>query len=121
MAWLLLDEQGHVLLTDGRATLLDDYDPVAVKQRVESRLRLAAGQWFADLLEGIPWDRFLFIGGQQLAELQQFLRGYLLETQGVASVERLELSPAGDGERGLLVEFDATTTGGVPVSGGASL
>ena len=115
MAWTLLDENGHTKYVDGRVTLLDDYDPVAVKQRLEARLRLIRGQWFADLNAGVPWR--LFLGGQaaDLTAIRQFLRPYILATQGVLSLETLDLEQLEN--RKLRVRFGATCTNGVSIAG----
>ena len=75
---------GDLLLTAGRLSLVEGVDAIA--QRIQGRLALWAGEWFADTSIGVPFLTFLGAkGGEKLAESS--LRRAILTCPGVASLE----------------------------------
>jgi hypothetical protein len=75
---------GDLALTAGRLTLVEGAHAVA--QRLEGRLSLWLGSWFADLAIGVPFLSFL---GQKGAEAlaEATLRRAILTCPGVTSLE----------------------------------
>jgi hypothetical protein len=103
MSWRKLDDDGHVLLVEGRTVPLDDRDPVAVQQRLDARLRLARGQWFADLDDGVDWLGLLS-GTVGEAQIEAQVRERIRTTLGVTSLDRLTLTR---GRRDLRITYAA--------------
>ena len=62
----------------------------AVKQRVVTRLRLFTDDWFADISNGIPWIE-IFGTKQQEKRMLREIESTVLSTDGVKSIQRLEL------------------------------
>ena len=104
---LVLDGVGRLQLVSGDAEVL---------QRIRSRLRRWAGEWFADRTLGVPYRRDILRKAPDVGVITSVLRAEILGTRGVSAVTRLSVTidPA---TRALSVSFEAATTRGL-VSGG---
>lgn len=75
---------GDLLVSRGRLEVVTG--SAALRQRLQMRLRLWAGEWFADTSVGVPWLLFLGVkGAQALAE--STLRRAITTCPGVASLD----------------------------------
>jgi len=85
----------------------------AIRQNVVTRLKSFTNDWFADVTAGLPWFELL---GNRDTE-QRILRNVeqtVLRTEGVATIERLELVKITD--RDATIEIDVTDIFGQPFS-----
>lgn len=102
---------GDLALTQGRLSLVEGKDAVA--QRLRGRLKLWAGEWFADTAIGVP---YLTILGQKgavpLAEAT--LRKAITTCPGVATLESFSLAHDGR-SRSATVAFRVRTSAGAVV------
>lgn len=98
---------GDLLLTAGRLTLVEG--AAAIAQRLDGRLSLWAGEWFADTSLGVPFLTFLGVkGAAALAEAS--LRRAILSCPGVAALEMFTFTASSD--RSAVVTFRARTATG---------
>ena len=105
---------GDLLLTAGRLSLVEGVDAIA--QRIQGRLALWAGEWFADTSIGVPFLTFLGAkGGEKLAESS--LRRAILTCPGVASLESFGFTFDAR-SRSAVVAFRAKTADGQVVEDG---
>jgi len=81
---------GDIRVINGDINWLEPNDPKAVAQRIEFRLKSVMGDWYIDLLEGIPW--FHEIIGEKGGEINagKYIRKAIAETPGVNSVTKFE-------------------------------
>lgn len=108
MRTLALDPSTRDLaLTSGRLTLVEGVE--AITQRIQGRLSLWAGEWFADTAIGVPYLRFLGVkGAAPLAEAT--LRRVILSCPGVATLETFAFTATSD--RRATVSFRVRTVTG---------
>lgn len=98
---------GDLLLTAGRLTLVEG--AAAIAQRLDGRLSLWAGEWFADTSLGVPFLTFLGVkGAAALAEAS--LRRAILSCPGVAALETFTFTARSD--RSAVVTFRARAATG---------
>lgn len=81
----------------------------AISQSVKQRLKLWQGNWFLNESEGVPYLQQVFIKGADLAAVQNLLLLTVAKTVGIADILSFSTSPQPN--RGLLLEFVATTSG----------
>jgi hypothetical protein len=103
---------GDLALTAGRLTLVEGAEAVA--QRLEGRLSLWLGSWFADLAVGVPFLDFL---GQKNADAlaEATLRRAILTCPGVTSLESFTFT-VDRNARSATVTFRARTVAGRTVT-----
>ena len=120
---------GDLAISAGRLQLVNDTD--AVRQKLQMRLRLWAGEWFADTSVGIPFASIL---GQKASQLfaETTLRRAITTCPGVAALESFNFSVvnrhatvtfrvrAVTGETITVTDFRADATDNVTPGGGGS-
>ena len=92
---LLLDEDTwDLVLENGNLVLSSGYD--ACRQAVHQRLKLFAGEYFADENVGIPyWRDILGKKAPNLPAIREIFRRAVLESPGIASVVSIDLRQTG--------------------------
>lgn len=75
---------GDLLVSRGRLVVISG--AAALRQRLQMRLKLWAGEWFADTSVGVPWLLFLGVKGSQ-ALAESTLRRAITTCPGVASLD----------------------------------
>lgn len=108
---------GDLALTAWRLTLVEGTD--AIVQRLRGRLRLWAGEWFADTGLGVPYRDFLGQkGAAALSLAETSVRQAIATCPGVAAVESFAFA-LDRATRAATVAFRVrTTTGEVIEDGG---
>lgn len=88
MRALALDLTTDLALTDGRLTLVEG--PTAVAQRLQGRLGIWRGAWFADLSLGVPYIAGV-LGKRPSAVARATLQSAIATCPGVRTIEALQL------------------------------
>ncbi len=87
--------------------------PAFVKMKISQRLKFFLGEWFLNVLEGVPFYAVVLVKNPDLDLVRSLYRRVILSVQEVASVTNLTLYFDGDSRR-LSVAFDAQlVTGGI--------
>lgn len=88
-----LTTEGDWRFGRGRAVYLTRSD--AIRQNVVTRLRSFTDDWFADVLDGLPWIEMLGERNNQGRILREIERR-ILTTEGVRLIERLRVASITD-------------------------
>jgi len=62
--------------------------------RLSIRLQFLLEEWFLDVTKGLPYTQTFFAGSTSLDEIYERLRIEIIETDGVESLDSLELTPS---------------------------
>jgi len=83
----------HDMYLDGADIAFADETNI-LSQRLKIRLQFLFGEWFLDNQVGIPYTQFVFEQGSSLEDIYAIFRKEIIETDGVESLQKLELTPA---------------------------
>lgn len=112
MRQLALDPlTGDLARSRGRLTLVDGV--AAVRQKLDLRLSIWLGEWFADTSVGIPYLRILGVKGVETLAKSTLDRA-VRTCPGVAALEQSSLAPSA-AQRRAAYSFRARATTGEPV------
>jgi len=111
MTDLALDAANDIQFSGGQLLLVNELEYVA--QRLRLRLSIQRGDWFLDLLFGIPWRSTVLVRGPNLVEISALFREQITSTPEITRL--VEFSLTFDNTTGLLeLDFYALTPfGGV--------
>lgn len=114
---LALDEKNHDLFLDATGNLAfhTDFADV-VAQRIHCRLQTVKGEWYQGPGVGVPMFDEVLVKNPNLVTLQHLFSSVIAGTDGVKTVNSIQLS-VDAATRNLLIKFDATATDGTPVTG----
>lgn len=110
MTDIKLDASGNIDLTGGKASLVTGAD--AVGQKLKLKISSFQGDWFLDLLFGIPYFGRVFRKGANEGDLLQIYQNAISTTRGVATVNELTLALPDSQNRSLGVTTYVTTSTG---------
>lgn len=94
--------EGDIRLDDGQMVFVDG--PASVAQHLRNRLRFFRGEWFRDRRQGTPYYERVLVKGPSLQALRIMFRRIIVQTPGIAAVDRIELSLNSDREATLSFE-----------------
>jgi hypothetical protein len=98
-----------LLLVERSAVLVDDVDQIA--QNLAIRLRFFLGEWYLNVLAGIPYFEYFFVKAPNQIQVESFLLDEIANTKGVEQVT--DFSSTYDGaSRTFGVKFSAKTING---------
>ena len=106
---LKIDTTGDLVIENGDVVLVSGL--AAIGQHVAMRLRSFKGEWFLDQGAGVPYFQEVLQKGTPPSRIRALIRQTILETEGIASVDELELDYDG-ATRSLTVAFKATAVDG---------
>lgn len=110
MRYRALSPTGDYVFGQGTTEFLVN-TPAAVAQAVQTRLRLASGEWFLDLDEGTSYSTEI-LGEGTLQTYDLAIRDRILGTPGVISIE--DYASVLNGQtRGLIVAAKISTVFGI--------
>lgn len=89
MRYRRLDENGDMTFGHQQADMLRD-TPATVAQAILTRLKLSAGEWFLNTLDGTPYLESI-LGANKQESIEPAIRDRILETQGVSDIEDMTL------------------------------
>lgn len=82
---LALDPKtGDLLIVDFDAGLVDGIDQIA--QNLAIRLRFMRGEWFLNILAGVPYYQYFFIKNPNQIQVETFLKDEISNTRGVQEI-----------------------------------
>jgi len=93
----------HDMHLNGRDIAFTDETNVVV-QRLKIRIQFLFKEWFLDNRVGLPYTQTIFEKGTDLKDVYTLFRQVIKNTEGVTSIESLELTPNPE-ERSLAVAF----------------
>jgi hypothetical protein len=109
MRTLELDNNSDLVIRNYSLQIVDGMD--AIRQSVQSRLRLFLGEWFLDTRRGVDYHGLILIKQPNRATVESTLKREILSAPGVESLESFELQDSEDEERTLIVRFVARVDG----------
>lgn len=107
---LALDpSNGDLIIVDFDLAIVSSTDQIA--QNLAIRLRFIQGEWYLNILDGIPYYQYFFIKNPNQIQIETFLKDEISNTNGV--VEITSFSSDFDGlSRKFTVNFGCTTING---------
>lgn len=75
---------GDIFIKDFDATLVDGIDQIA--QNLAIRLRFIQGEWYLNILAGIPYYQYFFIKDPNQIQVETFLKDEIANTKGVQDI-----------------------------------
>lgn len=106
--------EGDLQLDAGQIVLLENSEtvpnPEAVTQELRQKLHFFKGEWFLDQREGIPYYEEVFKKNPNVDILRTIFREVILGTNGIESIEVLNIVIGSD--RVADIDFEATMTDG---------
>lgn len=79
---------GDILLVEHSAVLVDDVDQVA--QNLAIRLRFIRGEWYLNILAGVPYYQYFFIKDPNQIQVESFLMDEIANTPEVREITKFE-------------------------------
>lgn len=107
---LLLGASSHDLETSGFELHVAE-GTEATAQRIKVRLKLFLGEWFLDLLAGIPYYEDILIKNPDINKVNALIREAILTTPTVLSIDSYEYA-LNNSTRTFAVNFKCTTSDG---------
>lgn len=80
----------------------------ATIQAVSTRLRLFRGEWFLNILSGVPYYQDILGKNKRLDQIETDLRDTILQTEGVEKLTKFDLDYTSN-NRKLALDFSGTT------------
>lgn len=75
---------GDLLLLERSAVLVQDVDQIA--QNLSIRLKFMLGEWYLNVLAGIPYYQFFFIKNPIQSQVESFLVDEITSTRGISQI-----------------------------------
>lgn len=75
---------GDLLLVEAGAQLVQDVDQIA--QNLAIRLRFIRGEWYLNILAGVPYYEYFFIKDPNQIQIESFLKDEIANTRGVEQI-----------------------------------
>lgn len=114
MSSFLQTVTGDLAITLGKLSLVTD-PSTAGAQKIRNQLNIFLGEWYLDARVGVPYFSQVFVENPDIGLIQQLIRGIILNTAGVQSVQRVTVS-VNRADRSMLIKFAATWDNGVIVT-----
>ena len=107
---LALDpSNGDLIIVDFDLAIVSSTDQIA--QNLAIRLRFIQGEWYLNILDGIPYYQYFFIKNPNQIQIETFLKDEIINTQGVTQLTSFTSSFNG-ANRKFVVSFGCTTISG---------
>jgi hypothetical protein len=100
---------GDLLLVESGAVLVDDIDQIA--QNLAIRLRFIQGEWYLNVLAGIPYYQYFFVKNPNQIQVESFLKEAIADTNGVLEITDFN-STYDESNRSFGVVFSCRTVSG---------
>lgn len=103
----------------GKMSLVLETSPsISGAIKLKHRFQFFEAEWFLDQRQGIPYFRIVFIKNPNFSAIRAVLRKVILSIPSMATVDKLQYT-FDPKTRRLDFYFEATSTDGVKVTGGA--
>lgn len=107
---LLLDVVTHDLVTDGYQLHIST-DLEATAQRIKVRLKLFLGEWFLDLLAGVPYYQDILVKNPDITKVNSLIREAILTVPTVQRIITYQFT-TNNADRTFTVNFKCSTSDG---------
>lgn len=97
---------GDLLLVEAGAQLVRETDQIA--QNLAIRLRFIQGEWYLNILAGIPYYQYFFVKEPNQIQVESFLKDEIANTRGVEEITSFS-SDYNSQNRTFAVKFSAKT------------
>lgn len=97
---------GDIALFERSAFLVTDVDQIA--QNLAIRLRFFQGEWYLNILAGLPYFEYFFVKNPNQIQVESFLIDEIANTQGVQEITQFASNYDGQ-SRTFGVQFTAKT------------
>jgi len=105
-----LNVDNDLIIENGKIKMVDK--GAETVQHVRSSLLFYAGEWFLDILDGVPYFEEIFVKPVDLANVESILKSVILLSHNVESLTSFELDFNHE-TRKFSVNFSAVTTYGI--------
>ncbi len=85
-----LNSDNDIDLTSGSATLTTDAEDVI--QELEIRLQFFSGEWFLNILEGVPYLEEILKKGANIDTIKELFINEILSSNGITELNSLNLT-----------------------------
>jgi len=110
MSSIQLGLDDDILITNNSMTLTTGLE--AIRQHLQTSLRLFLGEWFLDTTVGVPWFQQVFQKNTTFVVVQQVLKDKILSVPGVLQLLKFDFDYNGT-TREATLSFQALTEEGV--------
>lgn len=100
---------GDLLLVENGAQLVRETDQIA--QNLAIRLRFIQGEWYLNILAGVPYYQYFFVKEPNQIQVESFLKDEIVNTRGVEEITSFS-SDYNAQKRTFGVQFSAKTVSG---------
>lgn len=100
---------GDLLLFESGAQLIRDVDQIA--QNLAIRLRFMQGEWYLNILAGVPYYQYFFVKEPNQIQVESFLKDEIVNTRGVEQITAFS-SDYDPRNRQFSVQFSCMTVSG---------
>jgi len=100
---------GDVIFEDFDLALVGGVDQIA--QNLAIRLRFFQGEWYLDILAGVPYYQYFFIKNPNQIQVESFLKNEIASTRGVLQITSFDSDFDGI-NRNFTVSFNCMTING---------
>jgi hypothetical protein len=101
---------GDLLLIEASAVLVDQVDQIA--QNLAIRLRFIQGEWYLNILAGIPYFQYFFVKEPNQIQVESFLKDEIVNTRGVEEITSFS-SDYNSAKRTFGVQFSVKSLSGI--------
>lgn len=107
MSQLAQDDNGDILITNNRMSLVDGQ--AEVRQRLIQNLRTFLEEWFLDVNLGLPYLQLIFQKGTPPNIIEDYFKNEIINTVGVTELKSFDPVNLLEATRELEVKFSVST------------
>ncbi len=113
MSDIALNADGDLDITNAQLSLVEDApgEPAAIAQELKIALAFHRGEWFLNVLVGVPYLSQVFVKNPALGALNVLFTRAILSVPGIVEINELELS-FDNSERLLSIDFNVRAQDG---------
>ena len=103
-------EDGDLEITNNQFTLVSGTDEL--RQKLKQELRLFLGEWFLNLLEGVPYHQLVFQKGVPATVVNDIFRQKILSIKGVSGLNSFSGLDLDRATRQATLDFEVSSPDG---------
>lgn len=87
---LRLDENNDLAIENGNFVLISGTE--SIDQNIKTRLQTFLGEWFLNVLIGVPWKQLIFKKPFNVTVSGAILKRIIFQTRGVLKINKIDVS-----------------------------